>query len=103
MGQGCTDRGERGVNAARQQFRVSHVIAAEGDVEAFDPGVSEQQFGGQMRLRARTRRTKGQAVGLRLTVGDQILQGLEGRLRIDDQKKYGAVTAMATGCRSLRS
>ena len=85
--QGRADRGQRGVETARQQFGVGHVVAAEGNDQAFDAGVAKQQFGGQMRLRARARRTKGQAFGLRLAVGDHFLKGLEGRLRVDDQEQ----------------
>ena len=100
--QGGADRGQRGVETARQQFRVGHVVAAEGNDQAFDAGIPEQQLGGQMRLRACARRTKGQAFGLRLAVGDHLLNGLEGRLRVDHQEQRRHASAIATGCRSLR-
>ena len=84
--QGRADRSEGRVDAAGQQFGVSRGVAAEGHVEALDPGVPEQQLGCEVRLRACAWRTKGEAVGPRLAVRDQLLHVLEARLRVDDQK-----------------
>ena len=77
---------KRGVDAAGQQLGVGLGVAAEGNVEALDAGVPEQQLGRQMRLRADARRSKGQSVGPRLAVGDQLGQVLEARLGVDDQE-----------------
>ena len=99
--QGRADRGQRGVEPARQQFGVGHVVAAEGNDQAFDACVAKQQFGSQMQLRARARLAEGQAFGLRLAVGDHLLKGLEGACALTTRNN-GAMTAIATGCRSLR-